>query len=436
MLVRKSQLEVVDGPDRGQVIAVQGDPVVVGSDEDCDLVLSDAAVSGRHFCLHPEAEGFLLRDLGSTNGTFAGGFRTVAVYLGGPTTISIGQTRLTFAPLDDELELPLSRRARFGALLGHSLAMRAIFAVLERVADSDATLLIEGESGTGKDLAARAVHEHSARKEGLFVAVDCGAIPAGLIESELFGHKKGAFTGADQDRRGPLEEADGGTVFLDEIGELPLDLQPKLLRALESRELRRVGENTPRPFDVRLIAATNRNLAREVQAGRFRQDLYFRLSVIKVRMPTLRERREEIPRLVAHFLADSGRDPSQELPPSIMTALMHHPWPGNVRELRNAVERLALLPGMAPEFYLDAHGDGATTPTGANSAAADNAANTDTVPVDLSFHEGKQRAIDRFERRYLSAMLSRCQGNIAELARATGLSRQSCYRLLSRHGLG
>ncbi|MCA9672275.1 MAG: sigma 54-dependent Fis family transcriptional regulator [Myxococcales bacterium] len=436
MVVRKSRLEVLAGPDKGLVHEIGAEPTRVGSGEDCDVVLADAAVSTHHLEIVPLPDGFLLRDEDSTNGTFVDGYRVRSIYLPATATIELGETRLSFSISSEELELPLSRRTKLGGLLGHSEVMRAVFAVLERVAKADATLLIEGESGTGKDVAARAVHERSARSGGLFLAVDCGAIPHGLMESELFGHRRGAFTGATNDRVGPFEAAEGGTVFLDEIGELPLELQPKLLRALETRTVRRVGDNDTRAFDARLIAATNRNLQQEVRAGRFREDLYFRISVIRVRMPPLRERREEIPRLVAHFLSELGRDPSEPLPESVGRALNSHNWPGNVRELRNVVERLALIPGMSADYYLDGsagralHGDGSA---GEGDEAA--AGGGIEVPLDKPFHEGKAQWIELFERSYLSRMLDRCEGNISELARVTGLSRQSCHRLLARHDL-
>jgi DNA-binding NtrC family response regulator len=425
LMVRRSTLAVVRGPDRGQAVTIEGRPARVGTDRRCDLVLQDPSVSAVHFVVEPGGAGFLLRDLGSTNGTIVDGYRVEGIYLPRSAQIDAGQTRLRFTTLKEELEIPLSKRTRFGDLLGHSDAMRQVFAILERVSDSDCTVLLEGESGTGKELAARALHEASSRRGELFVAVDCGALPPSLIESELFGHVKGAFTGAAGDRPGLFEEADGGTLFLDEIGELPLDLQPKLLRVLESRCVRRLGDARAREVNVRLVAATNRNLTREVAEKRFREDLYFRLGVIRVRLPTLRERREEIPRLVAHFMSSLGQDPSQGIPDSMMAMLQEYPWPGNVRELRNVVERLVLLPGMQPDFYLD-------------GAAAARDPDGNGLPIDLAhgFHEGKRLWTERFEREYLARQLRNCKGNVSELARVSGLSRQSCHRLLGRYGLG
>jgi len=437
LVVRQAELTVTRGPDKGLSVALsEGRPLRVGSDgASCELVLSDPAVSALHFVIEPDRAGFLLSDRQSTNGTLVDGYRVRGIYLPRGAQIEVGQTRLRFAASKEELELPLSSRTRLGQLLGHSEAMRRVFAIIERVAGADTTVLIEGESGTGKELAARALHDTSPRAEGMFVPVDCGALPDSLIESELFGHAKGAFTGADTAKTGLFEEASGGTLFLDEIGELPLELQPKLLRALESRSVRRLGEARPRPIDVRLLAATNRNLTHEVAQGRFREDLYFRLSVIRLRMPPLRERREEITRLVAHFTTLLGHDPSVGLPGSIRDLLQDYHWPGNVRELRNVVERLVLLPGMQPDFYLDP-GAAAGTPSGVG-AAPDGAggAGGAGVPLELPFHEGKQQWTDRFEREYLGQLLRRCKGNISELARVSGLSRQSCHRLLKRHGL-
>jgi DNA-binding NtrC family response regulator len=313
------------------------------------------------------------------------------------------------------VEIPLSAAPRFGDLLGESAIMRAAFAVLERAAASDATVLVYGESGTGKELAARALHDVSPRREGPYVVCDCGAVAASLAESQLFGHARGAFTGATDARSGVFEEADGGTLVLDEIGELPLDLQPKLLRAIESRTVTRLGEHQPRPVDLRLIACTHRNLEAEVKAGRFRQDLFFRLSVITARLPPLRERRGDIPLLVKHFL---GKRPA--LPRHVLDLFASHAWPGNVRELRNVVERLVVLPDLDPQDLLGA-AEAAPAPTAGDE--------------ELSFHDAKQRHTDRFERAYLQRLLDKHGGNISEVARAAALSRQTCYRLMHKHGI-
>ena len=448
LVVQRAALIVEAGAEEGTEIGLEDRPITLGSGEDCDLVLRDDAISTRHFTVTPTRVGFLLEDHESTNGTFVDGYRVRGIYLPDSAEIAVGATRLRFQLADDEVELALSSRTRFGALLGHSDAMRRVFAIFEKVADTQATVLLEGESGTGKELAARGLHDSSSRHDELFVAIDCGALPEHLIESELFGHTKGAFTGATSDKVGLFERAHGGTLFLDEIGELPLELQPKILRAIETRSVRRLGEAQARPIDVRLIAATNRNLAHEADAGRFRRDLYFRLSVIRVRMPALRERREEIPRLVAHFRAQLGDDPTRTLPASVLSLLGSHTWPGNVRELRNVVERLTLVPGMSKDFYFgrdtqEALPSSETTAPTTTSGAPTTTLGTPTtpaeaapeVPLDLPFHEGKKRWDERFEREYLRALLHACDGNISELARRAKLSRQTCYRLLKRHAL-
>jgi DNA-binding NtrC family response regulator len=300
--------------------------------------------------------------------------------------------------------------------------------VLEGAAKTDATLLITGESGTGKELAAQAVHERSNRRDGPFVVLDCGAASASLIESQLFGHARGAFTGALEARAGVFEAADTGTLVLDEIGELPLDLQPKLLRAVETKVVQRLGETKPRSVDVRFVACTNRNLEEEVRSGRFRQDLLYRLSVITVRLPALRERKEELPRLVRHFLSTmtSVANTTPELSPQVMQLLLSHDWPGNVRELRNFAERFLALPGADPAMLLPrAESDEATDPDRPFLASV----------TKLPFHEAKRRWTDHFEKAYLMELFELEKGNVSAVARAAGLSRQSCYRLMLKHGI-
>jgi two-component system, NtrC family, response regulator GlrR len=418
-LVRKRcSIEIYGSKKR---VEIEGGYFSVGSARENDLVLDDRAVSARHFEISIGEDGVRLRDLLSTNGTFVGGLRTRDVYLAGGVEIRAGETAMRFDVEEDEIEVPLSRRTNFGELLGHSAAMRAVFAILERAAKTDSTVLVQGESGTGKELAARAIHDSSARKDGAFVVFDCGAASASLIESQLFGHVRGAFTGATDARAGVFEEADGGTLVLDEIGELPLELQPKLLRALEQKSVTRLGESKPHAVDVRFVACTNRNLAEEARAGRFRQDLFFRLSVLSVRMPALRERREEIPRLVNAFLAKLG--PERDVDPRTMALLASHEWPGNVRELRNVVERMIALPDMPAEDWIRG-----SSKERAMSAIA-------SASIDMPFHEAKQRCIDDFERAYLQALLAAHGDNLSEAARVSGLSRQSCYRLMHKHGL-
>ncbi|MCC6873864.1 MAG: sigma 54-dependent Fis family transcriptional regulator [Sandaracinaceae bacterium] len=417
LALRSAKLVVIEGRDRGREASLGASVFRVGGAEDNDLVLSDDAVSRHHFEIAAHDDGFVLRDRGSTNATTISGLRVREAFLESGAEIACGRTRLRFEIASEEQEVPISRRTNFGALLGHGPAMRAAFAVLERAAKTEMTVLLLGESGTGKELAARALHDASPRKDGPYCVLDCGAAAPTLIESQLFGHARGAFTGADQARAGVFEEASGGTLVLDEIGELPAELQPKLLRAIEQRTICRLGEAQPRSVDVRFIACTHRNLEEEVRQGRFRQDLFFRLSVLSVRLPPLRERREEIGRLVRSFLAQLGAE--REISESMIAALQSHDWPGNVRELRNVVERMVALSDLGPEHWM---------PRGASTAAA-------PPDASLAFHEAKQRCIDAFERSYFARLLELHGDNVSEAARVAGLSRQSCYRLMQKHGL-
>ncbi len=314
-----------------------------------------------------------------------------------------------------------SAQARFGLLVGRSPAIREMFGKLARIAATDATVLLEGETGTGKSAAARSIHLESARRDKPFVAHDCGATPPSLIETELFGHDRGAFTGADRPRAGVFEEASGGTLFLDEIGELPRDLQPRLLGVLERREVRRVGGGS-RKIDVRLIAATNRDLRAEVNAGRFRPDLYYRLAVVRVELPPLRDRLDDIPELVDAFIAQAGladADAALLRTPEFMASLAATTWPGNVRELRNHLERRVVMRDDARPEPLTA------------------APASDHMRIDLSrrFPEARRALVDEFERRYLLALLDAHDGRIVEAAEAAGIHRVQLYRLLRRHGL-
>jgi DNA-binding NtrC family response regulator len=328
--------------------------------------------------------------------------------------------------------MPSSAR-RFGELFGESLAMREVFAVLERVAPTDVTVLIEGESGTGKEVAARSIHAASARSRGPYVVFDCSAVPRELAESELFGHKRGAFSGAVSDRAGAFQRAHGGTICLDEIGELPLDLQPKLLRVLETNQVRAVGDDEVRHVDVRVIAATNRELRAESQRGRFRADLLYRLEVVRVRIPPLRQRPEDIPGLVG-ILMGGKLPPGDTIAGRNLAQLMNYAWPGNVRELRNALTRavaLAQQPGKPPVpfgqlvFNLGPAAD--TPPTIGISFPG--------VGTPLPYKEAKEQLLESFERAYVEALLERAGGNVTQAAAAAGLSRKHLYELLRRlHG--
>jgi transcriptional regulator with PAS, ATPase and Fis domain len=422
--VRKAQLSVTKGPDRGLTRDVQHHHVVVGSSPECDLVLSDPSVSRRHFELFPSEAGYVLRDLGSRNGTVVRGLSVGQVILPGSEEIDIGRSELHLSILDEHDDLPLSPNNSFGTMIGRSAAIRRVFAVLERAAASDATMLLEGESGTGKELAAENIHRFSPYRDHPFVLVDCGAVAPSLVESELFGHCKGAFTGADRDRAGAFESAEGGTVFLDEISEIDLSVQPKLLRLLDKRESKRLGENHYRPVSTRIVVATNRDLINEVEKGRFREDLFYRLSVVRVRLPPLRDRREDIGLLAREFLArhDPKLDPDRILTKQVMSMFLNHDWPGNVRELRNVVERLVLFPER-PKSAI---------------RRSDSSVDTSVISenmLEMSFREFQHLSRERYEKAYLSAMLDACDGVMTWVARRAKIPRQTLYRLANKYNL-
>ncbi|HTL35017.1 MAG TPA: sigma 54-interacting transcriptional regulator, partial [Kofleriaceae bacterium] len=385
-----------------------------------DLPITDQTVSRFHCELVITNDAVRARDLGSRNGTYLGGVQLLDALVPGGTELSLGSSSIRIDVDDAHTELAASERTRFGSLVGESARMREIFSELEKIAASDATVLIEGETGTGKEGTAEAIHSASARATKPFIVIDCGAIPATLLESELFGHEAGAFTGATERRLGAFEQASGGTLFLDEIGELPLELQPKLLRALEAREVRRVGGRDVVRLDLRIVAATNRDLRAEVNRGSFRADLYYRLAVVKVVLPPLRERPGDIPGLVQHLLEEIGASPAKiaELTKTeFLNALVSAPWSGNVRELRNHLEQCVVF----GESRLP------NAPATPLPAAA--------VDASLSYDLARRQAIDAFERDYIKALLARTQGNVNAAARDAGLNRAYVYRLLRRHNL-
>jgi len=301
--LRRCRVEVVTGTDAGLVRDVEAPVIRIGARRGNDVQLTDSKVSGLHCEIRLDDRGYRLRDLDSTNGTYVSQLRINDVYIQPGAQIALGGTRLKFEPLGDSVEIELSDTDRFGSMIGRSVKMRELFARLEKLARTDTTVLVTGETGAGKELVAEALHDHSTRTKGPFIVLDCGSIPPNLIESELFGHERGAFTGAAAAHIGAFERAHGGTVFLDEIGELPLGMQPKLLRVLERKEVRRVGGTKPIEVDLRVIAATNRDLGVEVNRGRFREDLYYRLAVARVHVPPLRERKDDLPLLIEHILA-------------------------------------------------------------------------------------------------------------------------------------
>jgi len=417
------RLTVIDGPDKDRAIDGGAAELAIGTAPANAVILSDPAVSRYHIAITPTPRGHLVRDLGSTNGTMINGVGIERAYLAPGAVIAIGQSRLRFDALGGEERAALSSDARWGRALGASEAMRRIFAVLPRLAESDATILLEGETGTGKGLLAEAIHDASPRAGGPFVVLDCGSIPPTLIESELFGHEKGSFTGATAARVGGFEAARGGTVFLDEIGELPLDMQPKLLRAIEDRVVKRVGGNEAIKLDIRIVAATNRDLRTEINQGRFRSDLFYRLNTFRLRIPPLRERRDDVALLVAHFYRQLS--PGDAAPPAeLLAELARHDWPGNVRELRAAVERAVLLGDPAVWRALSGDGDPGDAPAPTSE---------EQLSDGTSFRAAKERAVAAWERGYVRALIARHDGNLSRAARAVRMDRNHLRELLRRH---
>jgi two-component system response regulator GlrR len=418
-LVQRFALRVESGPDVGRAVSSRGARVVIGSEPAVELSLGDGAVSRFHCELVVDGGRVRVRDLASRNGTTVDGVAVVDATLHPGALLGIGRNRIRFEVAPDHVRIPLSRHARFGAMVGSSPAMRAAFALLERAAAGDATVLLTGETGTGKEAAAEALHAAGGRSDGPFIVVDCGAIPPPLLEAELLGHEKGAFTGAAAERIGAFEAASGGTIFLDEIGELAPELQPKLLRALERREIKRLGANRYTAVDVRVIAATHRDLRAEVNRRAFRADLYYRLAVVEIRLPALRERLDDIPLIVEQLLAGAPAAHAAELmAPAFLGHLAAHHWSGNVRELRNYLDRcLALGVDLAAVPAAPLAGAGA-------------------VAVDAStpLRAARDEANRRFERAYLEDLLRR-HDSLTAAARAAGLDRSHLYRLLWKHGL-
>ncbi len=439
--LQRYKLSIVDGANAGNVSTWEGRRITLGSSPDNDVVLDDPTISRVHATIEVDETGYILRDNNSKNGTFACGLRVREIYLTSGTTFRLGDTTLRFETTGVEVEVRFSGREKFGNLLGKSLVMREVFSMLERVSPTDATVLIEGESGTGKELVAEAIHQNSARKNGPFIVLDCSAIPRDLIESELFGHVKGAFTGATGTRKGAFEAARGGTLFLDELGELAIDLQPKLLRALEKREIKPVGSNETIKTDVRIVAATNRNLLHEVKEGNFREDLYYRFAVIRIHLPPLRDRPDDIALLVEHFLSQAnqlaGRTNKVEVSYKTMDKLKRHRWPGNVRELKNFVERAVLLTqsDTIETKFLNA----ASEPSpNAIQTAQDNAQASSLPMVELAlqenlpFKDAKNRLVEQFELEYWSRLLETTDGNVSKAARIAGVHRKSVEYILKK----
>jgi transcriptional regulator with GAF, ATPase, and Fis domain len=428
-----ARLYVPQGADKGKSASVGATSIIVGAGTDCGLILTDRTVSRRHAEVRREGDYVIVRDLGSTNGTFYHDARVGEVFVPLGGEVSFGKTRVKIVPEEMPIEAKPYASERLGPLIGADLRMREIFALIDEVAESDVTVVIEGETGTGKELVAAAIHQRSLRAKRPFVVFDCTNQPKDLIESSLFGHVKGAFTGATAPRAGAFERANGGSIFLDELGEFSLDLQPKLLRVLESREIQKVGGDGYDPVEVRVVAATNRNLKQEVRAGRFREDLYYRLAVVRIALPPLRERMGDISLLVEHFLQLSGSPCTVDQ--GCYDRLRAYSWPGNVRELKNVVDRAAALSkGKAnvdlSRFIQEIDDDDHNPATSAVNSSAE-------LSLDkmLSFKEAKGKIVSDFESRYIQMLLREHNNNISVAAREAGIDRKHFKDLMRKHGI-
>ncbi len=418
--VRTLCAEVVDGPNAGTKRVAETETLTIGTADGNDLVLQDPTVSRYHVELTRGGEGIRVIDHGSTNGTLFEGARIARATVPAGSLLSLGRTRVRVGD-GDRVTVEILEEDEWAGLRGRTPAMRRLMALVRRASAADTPVLLVGESGTGKELIARALHDQGKRRDGPFVTIDCGALSPSLVASELFGHEKGAFTGADRRHLGAFERANAGTLFLDEIGELPPTLQPALLGALERRRFRRVGGREEVPVDVRVVSATHRDLRAEVNAGTFRLDLYYRIAVVVLRVPALRERIEDVPLLVEHFLREAGHEDEARTVVSddAMSALCAHSWPGNVRELRNVVEAMVVM-GETPPLE-DAPGQ-------------DGIDLVDRV-LGLSYKDARSRVLGDFEHRYLARLLERASGNVSEAARIARMDRTYLIKLLARHGL-
>ena len=414
-------LVVVDGPDAGRSFRFDDEApprILIGQSASCEIRLADPAVSRRHAAIELDGDRLRVFDLGSTNGTFVDRVGIVEAHLDDGFVLRVGGTSIRISRDAHTPVVELPAATAFGRMIGASREMRRLYRLCDRLALSDVPVVIEGETGTGKEVLAEAIHEQGARKNGPYVVFDCTAVPGSLVEAELFGHERGAFTGALATRKGLFEQAHGGTLLIDEIGDLELALQPKLLRAIERGEIRRVGGDRSIRVDVRILSATRRDLDREVQAGRFRDDLFHRLAVARIELPPLRERRGDITTLAKHFWTALGGDP-RELTPDLTSRWEDLPWPGNVRELRNTVARRIAL------------GDLAMVETQQRSAPSGDAID-ELLQKDLPLVQARRYAIEDFEQRYLERLLGRHGGNVTKAAAAAGVARRHFQRLRAR----
>jgi DNA-binding NtrC family response regulator len=460
--LRRCILAAVDDPSQQWVF--DKEEIRIGSMDDNDVVLADDTVSRYHCKIVQDDTGYVLVDNHSTNGTFINKVRVREGFLKPGCTLAVGQSQLTFNAREEEVAIVPSRATRCGNLIGANAKMREIYSIIEKIAPTATTVVIDGETGTGKEVVAQSIHMLSPRSRGELVVFDCGAVPPNLIESELFGHEKGSFTGAMMTRTGLFEQADGGTLFLDELGELPLDLQPKLLRALEQREVRRVGGAKSNKVDVRIIAATNRNLEDEVRAGRFRQDLFYRLSVVRLHLPSLKDRADDIPVLVQHFIETGSYNRGPDGKPRVrgvardaIAALQNYPWPGNVRELVNVIERavsfcqhgqieISDLPDYvrtakaAPQKEhvarpLPRQPTGGQPTVGSALSPTPPATPDELLAEGVTFKDAKERWVATFERDYILQMLRRNTGNISHAARSADIDRKYFRKLMKKYDI-
>lgn len=425
--LRKMCLAVAQGPSAGTWVTIDKDLFTVGKAPSCDLILPDPTVSRRHLCIERHGDAFVIRDMGSTNGTAVDGTWVKVAFLTPGARVTAGNVEMVFQPVYEAPGPDAPLASRFGSLVAASQSMKGIMGLLRKAAASRTTVLLRGETGVGKSALAKAIHAEGPRKAEPFMVFDCGSVAPTLIESELFGVTKGAYTGAIQARPGACELANHGTLFLDEIEELPLELQTKLLRVIEEKEIRRLGATKSTELDIQIIAACKVDLYKAAEQGRFRKDLYYRIAVIDVEVPALRDRREDIPLLCDHFLTESkGPHTWARLTPTLREQLESYSWPGNLRELRNVLDRLQAIgpdglpviakPGLPPE-----EDPGSGLPL--------------AFDLNRPFKEAKEELIDAFEREYLEKLLDRSGGRIAPAAREAGLNRKYFYDLLRKHGL-
>ncbi len=444
LVAHRQRLLVVEGPDRGLETEVEGTRISIGTSPNNDLQLSDRTVSRIHCEIVVREDRYYLKDLDSTNGSEVNGTPVVEAMLAPGARVRLGDTELLFEPKKKWERINAETVNQFGEMVGDSPPMKSVFAMLAKVARTDLSCILVGETGTGKELAARALHDYSGRASQQFVVVDCGAVSKNLIESELFGHEKGSFTGADRQRVGAFEQANGGTIFLDEIGELPIDLQPKLLRALERREVKRLGATKHFEVDVRVVAATHRNLPDMIKAGEFREDLYYRLAEVVVKLPALRERPSDIIVIAQRIIEGQTTNGSlvRGLSKEAADYLSTREWPGNVRELRNVLRRaVAMAQGdvLRPEdFAVLGHERFTPSPLGGGHVSQPSQSSDQPLPEisdELPIKEAREKWVAPMEKAYLVRLMTRCEGDLDRAAAEAGIHRKSLERLLRQHAL-